>query len=173
VFESDKLKGMKCLILILFLSYGIYAETSSGISTVLPILEPETLTDLPKEAIDDFERVTIQARQNEVEEELEIEAELTDEPVVTSSTTETTTTTAHFTQLACTGQHMEWNSCGPRCYQTCAFQPQDVRRSRAVCETPNSSGCHAGCFCKSGFVRFNEKCVLPVDCPSKLNENSC
>lgn len=77
--------------------------------------------------------------------------------------------TVHFTELACTKDNMEWLSCGPRCYQTCGFQPRDAkqRKSRAVCVSSNESGCYTGCFCKSGYVRLNDKCVLPTMCPSK------
>jgi hypothetical protein len=76
--------------------------------------------------------------------------------------------TVHFTEMACTGDNMEWLSCGPRCSATCGFQPRDARRdSRAVCSPSNESGCYAGCFCKSGYVRFNDRCVLPVNCPRK------
>lgn len=76
--------------------------------------------------------------------------------------------TVHFTELACTGDNMEWLACGPRCSATCGFQPRDARRdSRAVCSPSNESGCYAGCFCKSGYVRLNDRCVLPVNCPRK------
>lgn len=53
--------------------------------------------------------------------------------------------------------------CGPRCYQTCTFQSVNVRSSRVACDSP----CIPGCYCASGYVRFNEKCVLPDSCPSK------
>ena len=57
--------------------------------------------------------------------------------------------------------------CGPRCYQTCAFQPRNGggRRTRAVCE--GSMTCQPGCFCKSGFVRFNGMCIPIADCPTR------
>lgn len=163
---------MKCLILFLF--SGVLAQLP--VTTVVPVLMPETLTDLPQAAIEDFGAVTERPRENEIEAEKEIKAEevstvsYVDEG--TSTSTVAATTTAHFTQLACTDENMEWNSCGPRCYQTCAFQPRATqRRSRAVCETMTASGCHAACFCKSGYVRLNDKCVLPMDCPSKLELN--
>lgn len=155
---------MKCLLLFLFC--GVLGEPP--VRTVLPILEPETATDLPRGNAADFDVVTIQSRQNEVEDDLEgggLEETSTDLPVSESSSS---TTTEHFTQLACTGTNMEYNMCGPRCYQTCAFQPRGTRSSRAVCESPSSSGCHAGCFCKSGYVRINDNCILPVDCPSEF-----
>lgn len=153
---------MKCLLLFLFC--GVLGELP--VRTVLPILEPETATDLPRGNAADFDVVTIKSRQNEVEG---FDETSTDLPVdESSSSTIISTTTEHFTQLACTGTNVEWNTCGPRCYQTCAFQPRGTRSSRAVCESPSLSGCHAGCFCKSGYVRINDNCILPVDCPSEF-----
>lgn len=82
-------------------------------------------------------------------------------------------TTVHFSELACTRDNMEWLACGPRCYQTCGFQPRDgrevalERKSRAYCASSNDTGCYAGCYCKSGYVRFHDNCVLPIQCPSK------
>lgn len=147
--------------LILFLFCGVLCEFP--VPTVLPVLEPETLTDLPREAIKDFEDVTVRIRQNDVESELAEE-----DAVALKGDENISTTTVHFTEAACTGEHMEWNSCGPRCYQTCAFQPRGVRRARAVCEPSSvTTGCYPGCFCKSGYVRINDKCVMPTDCPSK------
>lgn len=91
-----------------------------------------------------------------------------------SDTVDNESTTVHFTELACTRNNTEWLACGPRCYQTCGFQPnanraRDVkqRKSRAYCASSNETGCYAGCFCKSGYVRFNDECVLPIQCPSK------
>lgn len=130
---------MKFLIFLLI--GGVLCEQT----TVLPELESDSLTDLPYGAIEDFavDAVTLQARDNELESE--VESSMIDE--------------------ACPEENMEWVSCGPRCYQTCAFQP---RGARAVCEpvTNAQAGCYPGCFCKSGYVRLNDKCILPVDCPS-------
>lgn len=130
--------------LIFFLIGGIFGE----LTTVLPELEPETLTDLPYGTVEDFAgvAVTLQARDNELESE--VESSVTDD--------------------ACQEENMEWVGCGPRCYQTCAFQPRGARQGRAVCElvTNSQAGCYPGCFCKSGFVRLHDKCILPVDCPS-------
>lgn len=149
---------MKCWILIFVC--GAFADVS--VPTQLPLLVPETLTDLPYGSIEDFDSVTMQARQNEIEGEVQLEAE-TEAPV--------STTTVHFTKLACTGDNYEWNSCGPRCYQTCVFQPREnIRAAKAVCESATSTGCHPGCFCKSGFVRLNDQCILPVECPSEFGD---
>lgn len=60
-----------------------------------------------------------------------------------------------------------YTECGPRCYQTCAFQPRNGggRRARSVCE--GTSSCQTGCFCKSGYVRFNGMCIPNDDCPTR------
>lgn len=153
--------------LILFFLSGVLCELP--VATDLPILEPETLTDLPGEQIHDFGGVTVPVRQNDLEVELDKEeAVVIDEGAISIATIETTT--VHFTQEACTGENMEWNTCGPRCYQTCAFQPRGIgREKRSVCEVnPALSGCYPGCYCKSGYVRLNSKCVLSADCPSKF-----
>lgn len=148
--------------LILFLVCGVLCELP--VTTVLPVLEPETLTDLPRETIEQFEVI----HQNDRVEDNEVTE--TEMPAVEVAVEESiSTTTQHFLEAACTDELMEWNPCGPRCYQTCSIQPRGVRRSRSVCESgmQSANGCYPGCYCKSGYVRLNEKCVLPLDCPSE------
>lgn len=151
--------------------------------TIPPELVPETLTDLPRGAIDDFEQATTvessdevdsvtipnegMARQNEVE--FEINA-MQQQSTVASLSRDNLSTAEYPEHLGdpCPEEHFVWNACGPRCYQTCAFQPKSGDRlSRAVCEAANENNCHTGCFCESGYVRFNDKCVLPIDCPTR------
>lgn len=92
-----------------------------------------------------------------------------------SDTVDSESTTVHFSELACTRDNMEWLACGPRCYQTCGYQPRDgrevnsklQRKSKAYCASSNDTGCYAGCYCKSGYVRFHDDCILPIQCPSK------
>lgn len=98
-----------------------------------------------------------------------------------SDTVDSESTTVHFSELACTRDNMEWLACGPRCYQTCGYQPRDgrevnstlQRKSKAYCASSNDTGCYAGCYCKSGYVRFHDDCILPIQCPIRpcgLNE---
>lgn len=154
---------MKFLVLILVC--GVFCELP--VTTVLPELQPETSTDLLMVKTGEFNAgVTMQPRQNDVDYEIQVP----DENVPVEETV--STTTLHFTQMACTVDHQEWMACGPRCYQTCAFQPRGSRVSRAICENALVSNCYPGCFCASGYVRLNERCVLPVDCPSKYFKKS-
>lgn len=136
-------------ILVFFLIGTVLGEQT----TVPPELEIDSLTDLPDGAIEDFavNAVTVQARDNELESE--VESSVVDE--------------------ACPEDNMEWQPCGPRCYQTCAFQPRGAKQGRAVCESIANAqaGCYPGCYCKSGYVRLNDKCILPVDCPSEYKFN--
>lgn len=153
-------------LLIIFLICGVYGELP--VTTVLPELRPETLTDLPKETVGNFgAEMTMQPRQNDVEYLIEIGDSSDEQSPVEEVSPSAPTTTLHFTLMACTGDHMQWMSCGPRCFQTCAFQPRGSRQSRAICASASSTNCYPGCFCASGYVRLNEKCVLPVDCPRK------
>lgn len=142
--------------LILLLVCDVLSQSPTASVTDLPVADTTSKADLPRAAVEIDDSPKTAARQNEIEAEAE-----TEEPEPVSSST------LHFTDLACTEPNMEWLSCGPRCYQTCAFQPRGVRKTRAVCENVSSTGCYVGCFCKSGYVRINEKCILPIDCPGK------
>ncbi|KAL7034704.1 hypothetical protein ACKWTF_008066 [Chironomus riparius] len=105
---------------------------------------PESVTSIPE----------MQGRQDE-------DYEVIEESV--SSTTE------HWTTQGCSHANEYYNACGPRCQQTCSFQQRiSGGNTRAICESIFSGSCHPGCFCQDGYVRFNDKCIKPVDCPSKL-----
>lgn len=154
-------------IFILFLICEVLGELP--VPTVMPVLDldvmipslqPETLTDLPIADVEDFIATTEKDTEIEIDEGNEVAP-------IADSTTTVSTTTLHFLEMACDDKNMEWNTCGPRCYQTCAFQPRGVRRTRAVCEANFPTGCRPGCFCKKGYVRLNDKCVLSDNCPSK------
>lgn len=113
--------------------------TEISLKGVFP--EAQDLIDIPKEALDGDpqliqEDVTtvantdLQGRQNEAEY---------DETTISESTTQ------HWTEQGCTGANEYYNACGPRCYQTCSFQPRvNGRNTRAVCESIFSGSCHAG-----------------------------
>ena len=142
--------------LIFFLTCGVLCESSQ--KTDMLGKELETLSSLPNFIEVATEIITPKTRQNDVDAESEsLEMELG----------ASETSTPHFTELACTEENTEYNPCGPRCYQTCAFQPKGARQARAVCESASSNGCYPGCHCRSGYVKLNDKCILPIFCPSK------
>lgn len=127
----------------------LLASSVFGDDIVLaPQLEPESITDLPKEALngnpifaqqEEDSTMTvdalIQARQGEVADD----EDTVEENEVPASSTE------HWSTQGCTGAHEYYNSCGPRCVQTCMFQPKaHGRTARAACESIFSGSCHAG-----------------------------
>jgi hypothetical protein len=129
-------------LILLFLTSSVIGD---GIT--VPQLELESITDLPKEALDgnpqfaqQEEDTTIsinalmQARQGE---DVDYGEENANE--LPSSSTE------HWSTQGCIGAHEYFNSCGPRCVQTCTFQPKARGRgARAACESIFSGSCHAG-----------------------------
>ena len=159
--------------LILFLFCEVLCELP--VSTVLPIIEPETLTDLPRKTMELFDEKKIKSADNELELAVEVKAESTwpAQIIIYEETSDDELSNSSSTELAleesCTEENMEWNYCGKRCAQSCAFQPRGVRKTRAICESLlTSDGCYKGCFCKKDYVRLNDKCVLPINCPSEF-----
>lgn len=63
-----------------------------------------------------------------------------------------------------------YQKCGTKCVLGCRFIPNisDVAVIPNDCE---SSECIEGCFCKVGFVRYEDKCVLPKECPVRSNKS--
>ncbi|XP_077284921.1 zonadhesin-like [Arctopsyche grandis] len=57
--------------------------------------------------------------------------------------------------VACNDTNEEFTTCGT-CDPTCENPTQ-------VCRI----ACQRGCFCKKGYVRNNQKCILPSTCPNK------
>jgi hypothetical protein len=145
---------------VIFLASLLLTSSVFADGIVVPQLELESITDLPKEALDgdpifvqqedDATTVIvdalIKARQGE---NIDYEEEDESVNVVTPSTSKTTT--EHWSTKGCTGANEYFNSCGPRCVQTCTFQPRaHGRTARAACESIFSGSCHAGCFCVDG-----------------------
>lgn len=159
---------MMRIFLILFLvgdAISVNQTLDQTLSEAFSVLnETESATDYPKDSMDgDVSLVTdedstmniglVLGRQNEVDEEDVAEEEVQE------------STTANWVEQGCTKPNEHFEKCGPRCQMSCAFQ---MRVSgRAICESVFSGNCHAGCFCDSGYVRFNDECILPVECPSE------
>jgi hypothetical protein len=162
---------MMRIFLILFLVGGVISVNKTTEEALSTLAQIETATDYPKDTMDgDVSLVTdedatmniaiVLGRQNEVDDE--DEEEVTEDEAIEESST------PHFSELGCTKQNEHYEKCGPRCQQSCAFQMRvSGRNSRAICESVFSGNCHAGCFCDSGYVRFNDECILPIECPSK------
>lgn len=50
-----------------------------------------------------------------------------------------------------------FNTCGTPCVDTCENYDE---------ETPCLAVCKEGCECKSGYVRFESRCILLEECPT-------
>lgn len=138
--------------------------TESFVVTESP--SEELVTEPPVDVIVEEARNNVIPVGSEAEDEvIEPVASLKQIPQVDSDPEENSTEA--FVKTC--GDHETYQECGPRCYQTCTFAPSTLRKPKAVCET----GCNPGCYCNSGYVRFNDRCVLPETCPARpcrLNE---
>lgn len=63
-----------------------------------------------------------------------------------------------------------YHKCSSKCVLGCRFIPHisDVAVTPNECE---NSACIDGCFCKVGFVRYKDKCVLPEECPVRSKQS--
>lgn len=72
---------------------------------------------------------------------------------------------------ACIGvENAAYRKCGTKCILGCRFTPNilDVAVTPNDCE---NSECVEGCFCKDGYVRLEDKCILPKGCPVRSNKS--
>ncbi len=132
--------------------------TETIVATENPTVQ--IVTELP---VDDVDLDVVEEGRNNA---IEIETEGVDQPVVSLQPIPQLRSEENSTELPIIkncGEHETYHECGPRCYQTCTFASSTIRKSKAVCET----GCNPGCYCDSGYVRFNDRCVLPETCPCK------
>lgn len=67
-------------------------------------------------------------------------------------------------------ENATYHKCSAKCVLSCRLIPNmsDVAVTPNECE---NSACMEGCFCKVGFVRYEDKCVLPKDCPVRINKS--
>lgn len=62
-----------------------------------------------------------------------------------------------------------YQKCGTMCISACRFIPEsDLAATLEECDT---NECIDGCFCKDGFVRYQDKCILPNECPVRNNKS--
>lgn len=135
------------------------------LSTSSPVFLSKSLTDLPRNKADSFQ-ATLEVTESLLEQLTE--RSTLNETEVKQNNVDNTDENFTFAPLPSNCSENElYMQCGPRCYQTCAFQPRNGggRRTRAVCEANMS--CQPGCFCKSGYVRFNGMCIHNADCPTR------
>ncbi|CAO1414017.1 unnamed protein product [Diamesa tonsa] len=134
------------------------------LSTSSPVLLSKSLTDLPRNKADSFQ-ATLEVTESLLEDLTE-RSTLNEVDVKLNDDYKEETLTFAPLIANCSDNEL-YMQCGPRCYQTCAFQPRNGggRRTRAVCE--GNISCQPGCFCKSGYVRFNGMCIQTADCPTR------
>lgn len=65
--------------------------------------------------------------------------------------------------------NQEYRMCGRKCVLSCRHDPVSWKFmiSKRECDTTK---CFDGCFCKSGFVLYQNKCVPANECPARKNK---
>lgn len=63
----------------------------------------------------------------------------------------------------------QYRKCGNKCVLSCRYasSPSEIATSKKDCD---KTECIEGCFCKEGFVRYQEKCIPAKDCPIRSNK---
>lgn len=66
-------------------------------------------------------------------------------------------------------QTEEYRKCGKKCVLACRLSPfpSDIIVSKDDCDEMK---CVEGCFCKDGFVRYQNECILAKECPMRMNK---
>lgn len=70
----------------------------------------------------------------------------------------------------CIDSNEEYRKCGDSCVISCRYasSPSEIEASKNDCA---KTECVEGCFCKDGFVRHQNKCILPKECPARSNKS--
>lgn len=71
----------------------------------------------------------------------------------------------------CAGlENAVYQKCGTKCVLACRFTTivLDLGATLKECD---KNECIEGCFCKDGFVRYQDKCILPKECPIRSNKS--
>lgn len=65
----------------------------------------------------------------------------------------------------------EYQKCGNKCVLGCRYDAW-ITENNTMTASCNATECIEGCFCKSGFVRYHKKCVLPTaECPTRESKS--
>lgn len=71
-------------------------------------------------------------------------------------------------ELCSDSKNEEYQKCGNKCILSCRFGTSlsEIVSSRDCDKTE----CFEGCYCKDGFVRYQNKCILVGECPTRANK---
>lgn len=69
-------------------------------------------------------------------------------------------------QVCADSENEEYRECGNKCVLSCRYatSPEDIAASEQDCD---KSECVAGCYCKDGFVLYQDRCILAKECPNQ------
>lgn len=67
-------------------------------------------------------------------------------------------------ELCTNSENKEYRKCGNKCVLSCRYALSTSNFSIST-ENCNETKCIEGCFCKNGFVRHHNKCILSKECP--------
>lgn len=85
--------------------------------------------------------------------------------------TQPTSDTNNTISEECVGlENSEFKKCGTTCVLSCRYIPT-ISNVTVTSNDCVENECIEGCFCKDGFVRYQNKCVLPGDCPLRSNKS--
>lgn len=68
-------------------------------------------------------------------------------------------------KLCSASENEVYEKCGKKCMLSCRFDSSTLKitATKDECE---KTDCIEGCFCKDGFVRYEDKCIPVSECPS-------
>lgn len=64
-----------------------------------------------------------------------------------------------------------YQKCASKCVSSCRFQIPSISDIAMTSIDCAKSECIEGCFCKIGFVRYQDKCILSKNCPTRANKS--
>lgn len=67
-------------------------------------------------------------------------------------------------------ENAEYRKCEKKCVMACGSIPNISDFAVTVRECVKSA-CIEGCFCEPGFFRYEDKCILPEECPVRSNKS--